>query len=66
MTFPPITQAYIPVDLRRGRQVQARDEDVGRGEVSEAEDGGPGGVVADVLGEGRAHGLERVIAADGC
>ena len=47
------------VDLRRRRQVEARDEDVGRGEVGRAKDGRPGGVVADVLREGRAEILER-------
>ena len=47
------------VDLRRRRQVEARDEDVGRGEVGRAKDGRPGGVVADVLREGCADVLER-------
>ena len=57
-----------PVDLRRGREVQARHEDVGRGEVGHSEDRGPDGVVAYVVGEGRPHVLEgrrrgRVVAA---
>ena len=56
------------MDLRRGREVQARHEDVGRGEVGQSEDRGPDGVVAYVVGEGRPHVLEgrrrgRVVAA---